>query len=179
MKIFIMLLTLLASPIAMADSYIGIGGGVADVSETRVDDNGNKIGVDDNAMAAYIYGGYQMNEYLSLELSYLKTASFNAYYDEPLDKAYVEAWMPMLNLHYIKNDFKLSALVGNALWQVRFNDKGAAVNDESTNFSFGVAIEYNPAKWGIRTEWRRIEFDGDVVDEGDFDVILVSISRYF
>ena len=177
MKKIILLLALVFPVISTAESYLGLGGGIGSIQESGIDD----------AFLTYVYGGHQFNEYLSLEIAYMKSASFSATRDRVFDaanndKIYAEAWIPSLSLHYIENNWKLFALIGNAFWQARTNDEGVGVNDEDTDFAYGLGIEYRPAKWGIRTEWRRIEIENTIIgikEETELDAFLISLNRYF
>ncbi|MBC6414186.1 MAG: porin family protein [Chromatiales bacterium] len=180
MKKIILLLALVFPVISTAESYLGLGGGIGSIQESGIDD----------AFLTYVYGGHQFNEYLSLEIAYMKSASFSATGDrvfDPLnqvfnvnnDKIYGEAWIPSLSLHYIENNWKLFALIGNAFWQARTNDEGVGVNDEDTDFAYGLGIEYRPAKWGLRAEWRRLEIDWIITGETELDAFLISLNRYF
>jgi len=174
MKVLLCLITLLLSPIALspialADSYLGFGSGIGDISEEDVDDNANLL---------YIYAGHEITDYLSVDISYIKSSSFDTK-DPDYDKLYVDAWMPMLSLYYFGNDLKLFVSAGAALWQFRFNEKGSAINDESTDLALGAGFEYRPGKWGLRAEYRYVEIDGEIIGEGVVRNILVGLSRYF
>lgn len=184
--IFCLLTGFFLSSVGTAQSYFGVGAGMVSIDEesrTAVGLTSVVEGVDDEAFAGMLYGGYKLNEYVSVELSYLESASLD--YEATIGAVsgtqdlYLEAWTPAIHLHKKFGKASVFGFVGMAFWEARLNDKGLAINDDDSDLSFGVGAEFHSSdSWSVRGQWRRVEADGDIT-EGDADFFLLGIHRYF
>lgn len=138
--------------------YIGLGVGVAQISE-------DVIFFNDNSTAFKVLAGYQLNEYVSLEGSYVTLDDYHAYYPFTVDTRHAVAngrgliaaavlTMPL------NQRFDLRTRGGVLFWKA---DTDLASMDSSGNdlsFGLGLSFSVNDAL-GIRIDFDVLSF-GDV-----------------
>lgn len=175
-----------------AGFYIGGGIGRADL-DSPCPGSPNSVRCDDDGTAWKVYGGYQLNKWLSAELGFinLPDADFNGQTGGGVGlNGDIETWG--ITAHAVgKIPVPIGALdrlsllgkVGAVYWDRERNANLAAFDDDDSGFDFawGVGAEYTISeRVGVRAEWERFENVGDSdVGRGDIDAWTLSVNYKF
>ncbi len=175
-----------------AGFYAGAGIGRADL-DNPCPGSTNLVDCDDNGTAWKVYGGWQMNRWLSAELGYvnLPDADFNGQTGGGAGlNGDIDTWG--ITAHAVgKIPIPIGALdrisvlgkAGVVYWDRERNANLSAYDDDDSgvDFAWGVGAEYTISdRIGIRGEWERFENVGDSdVGEGDVDLWTVSVNYKF
>ncbi|MCX2757750.1 porin family protein [Vibrio sp. Sgm 22] len=118
--------------------YIGAGLGVYQDSDT--DGAGS---LDAESVGYSLYGGYQFNRIVGIELGYTDYADYESYGTKVLSPTSLSV---AANLGYtFDNSIRPFVLAG--LSYVDLNSKGSSIDDDSgAGFHFGVGVEYTPVE---------------------------------
>ncbi|MCC7548890.1 MAG: outer membrane beta-barrel protein [Burkholderiales bacterium] len=167
-----------------AGFYVGGGIGRADLDSpcpggTRCDDDG---------IAWKVYGGYQINKWLSAELGFINLP--DADFRGPGVRGDIETWG--ITAHAVgKFPIPIGALdrlsilgkLGAVYWDRERNANLAALDDDDSgvDFAWGLGAEYTISeRVGVRAEWERFENVGDSdVGRGDVDAWTLSVNYEF
>ncbi|MEZ9348090.1 porin family protein [Vibrio splendidus] len=118
--------------------YIGAGLGVYQDSDT--DGAGN---LDAESMGYSLYGGYQFNRIVGIELGYTDYADYEKFGTKVLSPT---SFSVAANLGYTF-DNSIRPFVTAGLSYVDLNSKGSSIDDDSgAGFHFGVGVEYTPVE---------------------------------
>jgi OOP family OmpA-OmpF porin len=143
--------------------YIGASAGLSNTDICSASD-----GCDDKDTAWKIYGGMEMNEYLSMEVGYIDMgnvhyAGYTGVNGTPLSGTrYVNGMIvDVLGTYQINPSFTLMAKGGMNILNAEVNGTIAQTPTENTGdtdvaWSFGVGAQYNLTPMvGLRLEWER------------------------
>ncbi|WP_017091373.1 porin family protein [Vibrio splendidus] len=119
--------------------YIGAGLGVYQDSDT--DGAGN---LDAESMGYSLYGGYQFNRIVGIELGYTDYADYEKFGTKVLSPT---SFSVAANLGYTF-DNSIRPFVTAGLSYVDLNSKGSSYidDDSSAGFHFGIGVEYTPVE---------------------------------
>lgn len=136
---------------------------------------------DDSDTAWKIYGGMEMNEYISMEVGYADLGTFEYSGAKSGTREVNGMIMHMLGTYSPSPSFTLIASGGLNILNAEVNGTiaGASgnVGDTDVAWSFGMGAQYNFTKaLGLRMEWERyFEVGGtDVGGTGEADIDLIS-----
>lgn len=160
----IMILAIGAAVISSASAietgwYVGGGLGNSDPDKGGFDDNtGFKL-----------FGGRNFNERFAIEVAHVDLGETNR---GPVEFE-VDGFQFVAVGHLpIGEKFSVFGKGGLYLWDA---DAEGARDDDGTDLTFGLGLQYDTEKWGIRVEWER--FDG--TEPGDFDLLSVNGILHF
>ena len=175
-----------------AGLYVGGGIGRADL-DSPCPGSPNVVDCDDDGTAWKVYGGYQLNKWLSAELAYinLPDVDFDGQTGGGLGlDGDIETWG--ITAHAVgKFPVPIGALdrlsllgkVGVVYWDRERNANIGSYNNDDTGFDFawGFGAEYTISeRVGVRAEWERFENVGDSdVGRGDIDAWTFSVNYKF
>ena len=140
---------------------------------------------DDKDTAFRIFGGMEMNEYLSMEVGYIDLGKANIY---GATNGTVETngmTMHMVGTYSISPSFLLIARGGMNILNLEVNGTIAGtpnnnVGDTDVVWSFGLGAQYNLNKSiGVRAEWERFFKVGDPDETGEAEIDLLSGSLVY
>ncbi|EDK26763.1 hypothetical protein VSWAT3_06776 [Vibrionales bacterium SWAT-3] len=118
-------------------SYIGAGLGVHQDSDT--DGGGN---LDAESMGYSLYGGYQFNRIVGIELGYTDYADYESYGTKVFSPTSLSV---AANLGYtFDNSIRPFVLAGLSYVDLNANSSNAFDDDSGAGFRFGVGVEYTP-----------------------------------
>ena len=148
---------------AAGDWYVG-----GAVTQAFVDENG----LDEDDTGGQVYGGYQFNDYFSLQANYYDFGKI----EEGNNQLDVEGFgIAAIGYLPISERFRLLGKIGIHDWDAdRFGRVASQITDDSdTDAFYGVGLEYSfTDKLSLRTEVERYEV-------ADFDVDAISVGlRY-
>jgi OOP family OmpA-OmpF porin len=149
---------------------------------------------DDNGFGFRLFGGYTLNENLSLELGYLSLGEISADTElaNPAGHAKTEIDTSGFNLSLVAGapvgeGFRIYAKAGLFMWDgeadvsVDLTSGGSASasgDDDGTDFSYGLGASYQVNEnLSVRLDWDRYEMKGDY--EVSHDLISVGLNYYF
>ena len=134
---------------------------------------------DDSDIAYKIYGGLEVNEYISMEVGYADLGTVD--YSTPTGSRETSGMLIQLVGTYALNPkFTLLARGGMNILNTELNGAIAntAINnagDTDVSWSLGLGAQYNFTKSvGLRMEWERYFDVGDRNDTGEADIDLIS-----
>ncbi len=198
-------LTLLASPMASAESgwYVGlnVGASLSSIDDVRITRGlleagftTNSIHDDDQDVGYKIYGGYQFNNYLALELGFFSLGEF-AFDATTTPTGTLRGTIKLrggnldvVGLLPLIKELSLFARVGVNVHQAQDTFTGTgAVNvanpsrDEwMANVKFGLGVQVNVTEsFGMRGEWERFRVVDGVGNTGDVDMISFGLVGRF
>lgn len=137
---------------------------------------------DDTDTAGKIYGGLEMNEYISMEVGYVDLGTVD--YSAPAGSRETHGMtMQMVGTYALNPNFTLLARGGLNFLNTEVNGAiaGASGNTGDTDvvWSAGLGAQYNFTKAvGLRLEWERYFETGSSVNNGgtgEADIDLVSV----
>lgn len=198
-------LTLLASPMAMAESgwYLGlnVGASLSTIDDERITSSllgagftTTSIHDDDGDVGYKIYGGYQFNKYLALELGFFSLGEF-AFDAKTTPEGTLRGNIKLRggNLDVVGilpliKELSLFARVGLNVHQAQdhFATTGAVHvakpnrNEWMANVKFGLGVQVNVTEsFGMRGEWERFRVADGVGNTGDIDMISFGLVGRF
>lgn len=119
--------------------YIGAGLGVHQDSDT--DGGGN---LDAESMGYSLYGGYQFNRIVGIELGYTDYADYESYGTKVFSPTSLSV---AANLGYtFDNSIRPFVLAGLSYVDLNANNSSALDDDSGAGFRFGVGVEYTPVE---------------------------------
>ncbi len=145
---------------------VGVGIGGARISEDFVI-------IDDSSMAYKVFAGYEVNDFLSFEVSLLRFDSIYKYYplNTPTQQAVADGHginaAAALALP-ISSRFQLKGRAGFLHWSADASD--ADLDDSGTDLSVGLGIEYR------FNDALSVHADYDVFQFGEFDTYVGTLS---
>jgi OOP family OmpA-OmpF porin len=160
---------LLAAPQAMGQFYLGGSFGKSDF------DNGNAIpdlitsgSVDGSDSGLKIFGGYQFNKNLALELSYVdlgKASYSGTFFGAPVTGGSVDTTglnFSVVGILPLNPSFELFGKVGLFAWEAQARDTTGGVpfsgKDDGADLSVGIGASYNISKnFSVRAEWEQFK----------------------
>ncbi len=123
---------------AGTDGGAYIGGGLSIYQDSDTDGQGN---LDSNGMGYNLYGGYQFNRIVGVELGYNDYAD----YKNSTDKLSPTSISVSANLGYtFDNTIRPFVLAGLSSVDLHANSAANYDDDSGTGFHFGVGVEYTP-----------------------------------
>jgi OOP family OmpA-OmpF porin len=150
--------------------YVGASLGVSDVDDDHFfDDNGYNL--DDNDVAAGVFGGYKFNPYFALEGRYTSFGTFEAKDENKLSKGYSDDLdADALSVHAV-GIVPLGSSGWSIFGQAGYARVGVDSNSSENALSYGVGVSYNT------TENWSFALQGDLYgwDEGDYDYEITTI----
>lgn len=143
---------------------------------------------DDSDAAWKIYGGLEMNEYISMEVGYVDLGTVD--YSAPTGSRETNGMLiQMVGTYALNPKFTLIGRGGMNILNTEVN--GAIVNaidstsvnnsgDTDVSWSLGLGAQYNFTKsLGLRVEWERYFEVGDPDSTGEADIDLISAGMVF
>lgn len=123
---------------AGTDGGAYIGGGLSVYQDSDTDGHGN---LDSDGMGYNLYGGYQFNRIVGVELGYNDYAD----YKQGTTKLSPTSISVSANLGYtFDNTFRPFVLAGLSSVDLNANKSAGYADDSGTGFHFGVGVEYTP-----------------------------------
>ena len=140
---------------------------------------------DDTDTAWKVFGGLEVNEYLSMEVGYADLGE--AKFSDATSSATAEVngmTMALVGTYSVSPSFTLIGRGGMNILNLEVDaiDNGVASNDGDTDvaWSLGVGAQYNFTKSvGLRVEYERFFDVGDEDTTGEADVDLISAGVVF
>lgn len=164
--------------------YVGASGGQSTTDSCVKPQNTGSGTCDDKDTAWKIYGGMEMNEYISMEVGYVDLGTIN--YSAPAgSRKTTGAIIQVVGTYALNPSFTLMARGGMNILNTEVNGALAATsvnNSGNTDvvWSAGLGAQYNFNKTvGLRMEWERYFEAGDPTDTGEADIDLVSAGVVF
>jgi OmpA-OmpF porin, OOP family len=168
--------------------YVGIGAGQA-TSDADTDgitflSGPGPISVDETDSSFKVFGGYQFNKYLGVEVGYIDMGETSATAPGPDTYKFALTGFEVaaMGTWPISEKFSLFGKLGLVSWNsdVTFNVSGigGSVSENGTDAMVGAGAQYNFTKnLGVRAE---VEvFDIDEVDAGAGSTYIVSLGAMF
>jgi OOP family OmpA-OmpF porin len=118
----------------------------------------------DKDTAWKIFGGYQLNRNLSVELGYTNLGEVSETVLGVTASAEATAW-EVIGLYKfpVANQFSIYGLAGIAMVEAEARALGVTVSDDSTELTFGVGAQYDfSTNVGLRAQWQRYGADEDI-----------------
>jgi OOP family OmpA-OmpF porin len=175
---------LIAAPPALADFYIGGSAGWSDFSDGNAASEINVGAVDGSDAGFKVFGGYQLNQYLGFELTYvnLGKAAYSGTFQGAtvtggtLDTTGLNA--SVVGTLPINPSFGLFGKVGLFKWETDVQDvrNGAPfkAKRDGNDGSYGIGASYNlNPKLALRAEWERYKAADDI------DLLSVGVAFKF
>ncbi|CAH6843905.1 Outer membrane protein [Vibrio chagasii] len=123
---------------AGTDGGAYIGGGLGVYQDSDTDGQGN---LDSDGMGYNLYGGYQFNRIVGVELGYNDYAD----YKKGTDKLSPTSVSVSANLGYtFDNTIRPFVLAGLSSVDLNANKSAGYADDSGTGFHFGLGVEYTP-----------------------------------
>ncbi|MGI9886380.1 porin family protein [Vibrio chagasii] len=123
---------------AGTDGGAYIGGGLSVYQDSDTDGNGN---LDSDGMGYNLYGGYQFNRIVGVELGYTDYAN----YKNSLEKLSPTSVSISANLGYtFDNTIRPFVLAGLSSVDLNASKSAGYDDDSGTGFHFGLGVEYTP-----------------------------------
>ncbi len=162
--------TLLAAPAAFADFYVG-----GAIGQTRVSESIDGLRIEDNSTNWRIYAGYEFNEYIGIEGSYLDLGEIS---DNVLGvpvKADADGWsLAAVGKIPLSEKWAVQAKAGLYFWDGQSSVAGVTENDPGDQNPFvglGVAYKFN--------EKTQLDVGVDYYDMDDVQPLVASIGLSF
>jgi OOP family OmpA-OmpF porin len=154
--------------------YIGAGAGPVTAKETE-------SGLKGDDTAFKIFGGYEINEYMGLELSYIDAgkpeASVGSLYAQVDISALQAAIRPMLPL---TKNFSVYAKAGLLRWDAdvfiadSLYNASHSYSDDGNDFFWGGGLQFSAGRFMIRAEYEKAD-----IESFDYELISGSLSYRF
>lgn len=166
------LAALAAAPAAAQDErYIYLGGSAGKATNKKVCDGAATC--DNNEEAFKVFGGYQFNRNVALEIGYADLGDFSADGTETsvrLLDAVAQITAPL------SERFAIIGRVG----AYRSHVEASGVNTSgthNTSFTWGLGVQFNVSRaLGLRAEWQQYpDVGGGGIPEADIDVLLLGL----
>ena len=123
---------------AGTDGGAYIGGGLSVYQDSDTDGHGS---LDSDGMGYNLYGGYQFNRIVGVELGYTDYAN----YKNSAEKLSPTSISVSANLGYtFDNTIRPFVLAGLSSVDLNANKSAGYADDSGTGFHFGVGVEYTP-----------------------------------
>ncbi|CAK2722484.1 Outer membrane protein beta-barrel domain-containing protein [Vibrio crassostreae] len=123
---------------AGTDGGAYIGGGLSVYQDSDTDGHGS---LDSDGMGYNLYGGYQFNRIVGVELGYTDYAN----YKNSVEKLSPTSISVSANLGYtFDNTIRPFVLAGLSSVDLNANKSAGYADDSGTGFHFGVGVEYTP-----------------------------------
>jgi len=148
--------------------YIGVGGGISNISASEVIDGVN-YSIDANDAAFKAYGGFKFKENFGLEISYSSWGNpsdtmtvlgvpVDVDVDITMFNGYIVGYAP------VSNDVQFFGKVGFSAWDTdttaTAGGLSASVSGDGTDFAYGLGISGDISKqFSIRAEWEGVNFE--------------------
>lgn len=158
--------------------YAGVGLGQA----SHDVDCAGTTSCDDKDTAWKLFGGYQFNKYLGVEVGYtdlgkaslsdaISTTTFEANGFEVL----------AVGTYPINQQFEIFGKAGFFLWDLEAKDNVfGRISESGTDLTFGIGAKYNFSKnLGLRLEWQRYNDIGDKSTTGTSDSDFIGLGLVF
>ena len=160
------------SPCAAEDAenfYIGLGVGVAQISE-------DFILIDDSSTAYKALIGYELNDHVSLEASFVTLDDYEAYNPFVVDTQQAVADGRGLNAAAVltmplTHRFGLSARVGVLFWNA--DSESATIESNGSDLSFGLGLNFSV------NEALSIRLDYDALNFGAVDANVGTVALQY
>jgi len=158
--------------------YAGVGLGQA----SHDVDCAGTTSCDDNDTAWKIFGGYQFNKYLGVEVGYtdLGKASLS---DAISTTAFEVKGFEVLAVgtYPINQQFEIFGKAGFFRWDLDVKDNVfGSISESGTDFTFGIGAKYNFSKnLGLRLEWQRYNDIGNDSTTGTSDSDFIGLGLVF
>ena len=183
-----------AGPAAAQDPGLYVGGSVG-YSQFKDSCKNLVVTCDDHDQAWRLFGGYQFNRYVGLELGFANLGAAtgegitNTGAQGVFTRAVEEAW-DLTAVFSIPVTGRLSALARVGLYRERTTQDESIVGQAPTHnagtnsgFSYGAGAEFRLGPIGLRAEWHRYEnvgvgsttLGGGLTSEDDIDVFSVGL----
>lgn len=129
----------------------------------------------DKDTAWKIFGGYQLNRNLSVELGYTNLGEVSEGVGPLRVSAEATAWEVIGVYKFpVANQLSLYGLAGIAMTEVDVEFLGVSASDDSTELTFGFGAQYDFSRnVGLRAQWQRYGADEDI------DVISLGVAVKF
>jgi OmpA-OmpF porin, OOP family len=160
---------LIAAPQAWGQFYIGGSVGKSDFDDgNAVPDLITSGTVDGSDTGLKIFGGYQFNKNLALELSYVdlgKASYSGTFLGAPVTGGSVDTTglnFSVVGILPLNPSFELFGKVGFFMWEAQARDTTGGVpfsgKEDGTDVSFGIGASYNINKnLSVRAEWEQFK----------------------
>lgn len=159
--------------------YIGAGAG-----QSRFDtDCATGLSCDDSDSAWKVYGGLEMNEYISMEAGYVDLGKARASVPGFAGAADIEVNGPtvqMVGTFVVSPSFTFLGKGGFGILHTEVDGAGFARQDTDLEWMLGLGAQYNFTKsLGMRAEWERYFNVGDRSETGDINIDLLTVGLVF
>jgi OOP family OmpA-OmpF porin len=163
--------------------FIGASAGQS-TADSCVRPTGTTGTCDDQDTAWKIYGGLEMNEYISMEVGYVDLGTVD--YTSPVGARETTGMIvDLVGTYALNPSFTLIARGGMNILNTEVN--GALANNSVNNagdtdisWSLGLGAQYNFSKSvGLRMEWERFFEVGDPDSTGEADIDLITAGVVF
>ena len=149
--------------------YIGLGVGVAQISE-------DFILIDDSSTAYKALIGYELNDHVSLEASFVTLDDYEAYNPFVVDTQQAVADGRGLNAAAVltlplARHFSLNARVGVLFWNA--DSESASIESDGSDLSFGLGLNFSVS------EVLSIRLDYDALNFGDVDANVGTVALQY
>jgi OOP family OmpA-OmpF porin len=136
---------------------------------------------DDTDMAWKIYGGLEVNEYISMEAGYANLGEVEVSGTESGTAEVHGMTIQVIGSYAINPSFSLIGRGGMNILNLEKNGTIAAptnnIGDTDVAWSLGLGAQYNLSESvGLRAEWERYFKVGDENTTGEMDIDLISAS---
>lgn len=181
-----LLLALPAAAQNLGGFYIGGGLGQSDAKDGCDGISGPGVSCDSEDTAWRLFGGYQLNTNLALELGYTDLGELSA--TGPGGSASAEATaleLSALGMFPIAEGFSLYGKAGVYRGEVdsRASIAGlsASASEDNTDFTLGAGVQFDMTRnVALRGEWQRyMDMGGEETGESDVDVLSVNVLYRF
>jgi OOP family OmpA-OmpF porin len=143
------------------------------------------VSCDDDDTAWRLFGGYQLNRNLAVELGFADLGKVEARAGGINASADLEAWdlvgLGMLPLGNFSLYGKAGAYRGEVKARANTAFLSGSAKETTTDFTFGLGARYDFSRnFAVRAEWQRYnDMGGDDVGESDVDVMSVGLQYTF
>ncbi len=175
------LLGLTIAPAAAQSTGFYVGGGIG-ITSIDVCGDLTALGAtscDDEDTGFKIFGGYNVNQNLAVEVGYVDLGEITASGGGATVRADIDGFqVAAVGILPLNPQFSVFGKIGLLLWDVSASASGpggfASVSDDGTDLMFGVGGSWNfLPQLSLRAEWERFDVDEDA------DMFSVSIVYRF
>lgn len=177
-----LLLAIPASAQNLGGVYLGGGLGQSDAKDGCDGISGPGVSCDSEDTAWRLFGGYQLNTNLALELGYTDLGEVSA--TGPGGSASAEATaleVSALGMFPIAEGFSLYGKAGVYRGEVDASGPGGSASEDNTDFTLGAGVQFDMTRnIALRGEWQRyMDMGGEETGESDVDVLSVNVLYRF
>ena len=176
------------SPLAFAQDrgwYIGASGGQSDINDFCSNPVAVGTSCDDTGSAWSVFGGYQFNKYLGVELGYTDISENKA-----SDSVSTVTWKvkgtELLGVGAIPVNqyFEVYGKVGVFFWDLNDSCTGACTfssqSETGADLTYGIGVQFNFSKnVAARAQYQRYKDVGNEATTGKSDINILSLGIVF